>query len=214
MDDITATARFSHSNRVAARAWIKMRRAVASLIVIASALLLSGCQPGSAGPLDPAAGDGVTVEADRVALVADSTIEARVTGRWSSMRGNSLTIRYRNASNKPMRIALADIGMQNLADAAGLITVIDSTGVDLADQRKDNDESKVLFVNGSGRPANRSAVLNLPAGATREIDCEFTGFSDARTLGYGDPITATIPLGGRSTKVNFTAARAQWWIFW
>jgi len=192
-----------------------MRHALASFIGMASALLLPGCQPGSAGPLDPVTGNGVTVEADRVALVTDGAVEARVSGQWSSMQNNSLTIRYRNAGNKPLRIALSGFKMEHLTDPADLLSAVDRTGVDMTDARNDNNEGKVLFsLEGYGGSIHLSATLDLPVGATRELHCDFTGFSDARQVTYGDPITATIPLGSRSAKVNFTAARAQWWIFW
>jgi hypothetical protein len=176
--------------------------------------LLPACQPGSAGPLDPVAGSGVTVETGQVALLVDGLIEARVSGRWSSKTVNELHIRYRNGGTKPLRIALTGIQMQHSLGKAALITAVDVTGVDMTDKREDNDQGKMLFSLDANGGGGATGVLDLPAGATREISCELTGFAKTGEVVRGDMVISTIPLATRSAKATFTAAGPQWWQFW
>jgi hypothetical protein len=190
-------------------------RALASAMILASAVFLSACQPGSAGPLAPVAGSGVKVEAGPVALLVDGTIEARVSGRWSSTTVNELRIRYRNGGTTPLRIALTGIQMQHALGKAALITAVDVTGVDMTDKREDNDQGKMLFsVDAAEGGGGTGAVLDVPAGATREISCEFTSFARAGAVARGDTVVSTIPFATRSAKATFTAASPQWWVFW
>jgi hypothetical protein len=190
-------------------------RALASAALLVSAVMLPACQPGAAGPLAPVAGPGVTVEAGPVAVLVDGPVDARVSGRWSSKTVNELRIRYRNGGTAPVRIALTGIQMQHALGKAVLNTAVDITGVDMADKREDNDQGKMLFSvdRGAGGGGN-SGVLDLPAGATREISCELTGFAREGAVARGDTVVSTIPFATRSAKATFTAAGPPWWRFW
>jgi hypothetical protein len=194
---------------------MRVHRALASANIVAGALLLSACQPGSAGPLAPVAGSGVTIETGQVALLVDGPIEARVSGRWSSTTVNELRIRYRNGGTRPVQIALTGIQMQHSLGKAALITAVDVTGVDMTDKREDNDQGKMLFSLDTGEGVGGTrGVLDVPAGATREISCELTGFAKAGGVVRGDTVVSTIPFSTRSAKATFTAAGPQWWQFW
>jgi hypothetical protein len=192
---------------------MKGPRASASAILLACAVLLTACQPGSAGPLEPVAGSGVKVEAGQIALLVDGPIEARVSGRWSSTTVNELHIRYRNGGTTPLRIALTGIQMQHSLGKAALITAVDVTGVNMTDKREDNDQGTVLFSLDAGGGSARG-VLDVPAGATREISCEFTPFAKAGAVARGDTVVSTIMFATRSAKVTFTTASPPWSPFW
>jgi hypothetical protein len=181
-----------------------MRRALAPAMLLAAAMSLPACQPGSGGPLEPVEGADVRIEADRVALLSDGGLETRVTGRWSSIGANSLRIRYHNGGATPLRIPLAGTRMRHSLGEAVLHTAIDVTGVDMTDAREDNNQGKTLF-SLDGRVS--AGVLDVPAGATREIDADLTSFPNEGSVTHGDRIAVTVPLVTRRAEVAFNAAR-------
>lgn len=181
---------------------MRTHRCLPAMVLIA-AMSLPGCERASGGPLDPVASEGVMVEAGRAAVLTDGGLEARVRGRWSSTGANSLRIRYRNGGATPLRVAIGDIKMQHALGEAALRTAVDATGVDMADAREDNNSGKPLFSLDEGR----RGMLELPAGATREIDADLTSFANQGAVAQGDRIIVTVPLAMRNVQVNVTAAR-------
>lgn len=178
-----------------------MIRAGGASILIAAALL-AACQRGSGGPLDPVAGPDVRAEAG-AAQVAAEGLSASITGRWSSDGAQSLRISYRNAGVAPARIAVGALKLTHASGEAALRTAVDATGTDLTDARADNDRPRVLYV--LEESATHAATLDVPPGATREIDSEFTSFSNESAVTRGDRIVAAVPLGATTVSVTFSA---------
>jgi hypothetical protein len=183
------------------------RKAIASTLLLVVATTLPACQPDSGGDLHPVASAGIRVEDRTFAVLADGRVEARVTARWSDIGSNSMVIRYRNGGATPVRISLKDLRMHHAIGEAYVRTAIDSTGVDMTDAREDNNRGKTLFsldgeADGGGQG---SGTLEVPAGATREIDASLTSFANEGRVAAGDRVTATIPLVGRNVEVAFIA---------
>ena len=185
---------------------MRMLHAFAPVMLFTAAMSLPGCQRATGGPLAPVEGAGVSVEDGQAAVLADGALEARVTGRWSSTGANSLRIRYRNGGPAPLRIALAGARMRHSLGEAALRTAVDATGVDMTDAREDNNQGKTLFSLDEGGGAE-AGMVELPAGATREIDADLTSFANEGSVGEGDRITVTVPLATRSADLAFSAAR-------
>jgi hypothetical protein len=177
---------------------------LATALLFTAATSLPACQRASGGPLDPSEGSGVRVEANQVAVLMDGGLEIKVSGRWSSTGANSLRIRYRNGSSAPLPISLRGITMRHSLGEAALRTAVDTTGVDMTDTREDNNQGKMLFSLDEGRSVG---TLNLPAGATREIDADLTSFANEGAVTQGDRIAVIVPLATRNAEVVFTAAR-------
>ncbi|TVV74447.1 hypothetical protein [Sphingomonas solaris] len=114
-----------------------------------------------------------------------------------------MRIAYRNVGQAPRMIAIGGLKMSHAAGEAALRTAVDATGVDLTDARADNDRPHVIFAleNGSDNPAK----LDLPPGASREIDAELTSFTSTGSVRPGDRIAATIPMGRQPVDVTFVA---------
>ncbi|MET0245440.1 MAG: hypothetical protein ABW182_01705 [Sphingomonas sp.] len=172
-------------------------------------MALSACQPDSGGDLYPIKSADVTVRDGKVAILSDGPMEARVTARWSDIGSNSMVIRYRNSGTTPVRIPVKALRMRHAIGEAYVRTVIDRTGVDMTDAREDNNRGKTLFsldgeADGGGQG---SGVLEVPAGATREIDAFLTSFANEGRVAAGDRVTATVPLAGRNVAVAFIARR-------
>lgn len=171
----------------------------------ATLVLTSACQPSTGGPLEPVPSAGIEAGRGRSALLHSGDITAQVTARWSSTGENSLKISYRNMGKAPRTIAIDGLKMVHSTGEAALRTAVDATGVDLADTRTDNDRPRVLFAleNGAGTPS----TLDLPPGASRDVDAELTSFSNDGSVQTDDRITATIPMGDRATAVTFVARK-------
>lgn len=177
-----------------------------SLIV---AFALSSCQPNSGGDLHPVKTGGVMIEDGKMAVLTDGQLEARVTARWSDIGSNSMTIRYRNGGTTAANISVKALRMRHAIGEAYVRTAIDSTGEDMTDAREDNNRGKTLFsldgeADGGGQGAG---MLEVPAGAAREIDASLTSFANEGRVAAGDRVTATISLVGRNAEMVFTAVR-------
>ncbi len=183
------------------------QRTFASALLLGAATALSACQPDSGGDLHPVASAGIRIEDRKIAVLTDGAVEARVTARWSDTGSNSMVIRYHNGGTTTVKIPVKAIHMRHAIGEAYVRTVIDRTGVDMMDNREDNDQGKTLFsLNGEADGGGQgSGVLEVPAGATREIDAFLTSFANEGRVAAGDPVTATVPLVGRNVEVAFTA---------
>lgn len=168
-------------------------------------MLASACQSSTGGPLEPLPSAGVEIGRDRVALVRNGALSARVTARWSSTGENSMRINYRNAGRVPQNVAVDALQMTHSTGDAALRTAVDATGVDLADVRTDNDRPRVLFAMENGE--SPSSKLELPPGASKDIDTELTSFSNGGAVRTGEEVTATIPMGSRAIAVTFVTRR-------
>lgn len=178
-------------------------------MLLVAVAALSACQPDSGGDLHPVASDGIRVEDRKFAVLNDGAVEARVSARWSDIGSNSMVIRYRNGGATPVKISLKNLRMRHAIGEAYVRTAIDSTGVDMTDAREDNNRGKTLFsldgeADGGGQGAG---TLEVPAGATREIDASLTSFANEGRVAAGDRVTATVPLVGRNAEMAFTAVR-------
>ena len=169
----------------------------------ATLVLATACQRSTGGPLEPVPSAGIEAEQDQSAVLRDGDIIARVTARWSSTGENSLRINYRNVGKVPRSVAIDGLKMTHSTGEAALRTVVDATGVDLADTRTDNDQPRVLYAleNGIGTPSK----LDLSPGASRDVDAELTSFSNDGSVQTDERIVAAIPMGDRTAAVTFVA---------
>lgn len=168
-------------------------------------ILASACQSSTGGPLEPTPSAGVEIGRDRSALVRNGDLSARVTARWSSTGENSMRISYRNAGRVLQKVAIEELQMTHSTGDAALRTAVDATGIDLADARTDNDRPRVLFALENGEGA--SLKLELPPGASRNVDAELTNFSNATAARAGEKVIATIPMGSRAVAVTFVTRK-------
>ena len=171
----------------------------------ATLVLTSACQRGTGGPLDPVPSAGIEAGQDRSALIHGGDITARVTGRWSSSGENLLRITYRNVGRAPHTVAIDGLMMTHSTGEAALRAAVDATRVDLADTRTDNDRPRVLYA--LEDDTSTPSTLDLPPGASRDVDAELTSFSNDGAVQTDDRITATIPMGDRAAAVIFVARR-------
>lgn len=171
----------------------------------ATLVLTTACQRSTGGPLEPVPSDGIEAEQDQSAVLRDGDIIARVTARWSSTGENSLRINYRNVGKVPRSVAIDALKMTHSTGEAALRTAVDATGVDLSDVRTDNDRPRVLFAleNGTGKPP----ALDLPPGASRDIDAELTSFSNDGAVQTDEKVVATIPMEHRAPTITFVTRK-------
>lgn len=172
-------------------------------LLAAGLMLLSACQRSTGGPLEPVPSGWVQAGEGTSAVIRDGDLVARVTARWSSTGENSMRISYRNSGTSSRQVAIGTLAMTHATGEAALRTAVDATGVDLADARTDNDRSRVLFALENGTAAR--SVLDVPAGASRDVDAELTTFSNDGAVQVGDEIVAKIPMGAGSVAAAFVA---------
>lgn len=173
--------------------------------VLLAALALGGCQRGTGGPLEASGTSEAAPGGDRAVTLVDAGLTAKVSGRWSSQGANSLQIIYSNTGPGDRKLDLSALAMTHPLGEAALATAVDATGVDLADKRADNDRPRVIYEL-QDRPS-MPAVLDVPAGATREVDAELTSFANDGQVAAGDRVTAAIPMGARTMRITLVAAR-------
>ena len=170
-------------------------------------VLLAACQSATGGPLDPVAAPGVTRESDErwshAAVITADGLSARVVGRWSSRRAQTIRITYRNGGTDPVAIRLRDLKLTHPLGEAALWTAVDATGTDMTDSTEANDTPRILYK--VDDPATHAATLDVPSGATRELDTELTSFANEGEAAPGDRIEGTIPMGARTVTVTFAA---------
>jgi len=184
---------------------------IVQALLLVAALSVGGCERSAGGPLEPAPQDGVSIVANKTAMLVDGQLVTHVTGDWSSTGSNGLTIHYINKGALPLRITLSDIKMRHMLGKAVLSIAIDYTGVNMTDKREDNDRGNMVYSLDKG---GGSGVLVVPGHSTRVLNCYLSNFANEGSVARGDKITATIPLATRSADVSFTAIRPQWWMFW
>jgi hypothetical protein len=171
-------------------------------------VLLVACQSATGGPLDPVAGPGVERESDErwshaAVLSGGDGLSARVVGRWSARRAQTVRITYRNSGTAPVAIRLRDLKLTHPLGEAALWTAVDATGTDMTDATEANDTPRILYK--VDDPATHAATLAVPAGETRELDTELTSFANEGEVASGDRIQGMIPMGTRMVTVTFTA---------
>ncbi|WP_433910831.1 hypothetical protein [Sphingomonas yabuuchiae] len=178
----------------------------------AVALLLTACQPGSGGPLVPVEGTGgapVVKGGGPSATLRSGAVTVTLSGQWASEGEQTLDIRYTNLGTMVVRIDPRDIRLRRGVDPIDTLSVLDMTGVDLADTRSDKDTPGMLI--GQDMPGSASPLV-LPPGASHVLQANFAnaGGGAADTSGVarvdaGQILTATIPMAGKTVTVSFRA---------
>jgi hypothetical protein len=169
---------------------------------------LGGCQPGSAGSLDPVAAPGVERVDDEIwshaAIINDGPVSARIVGRWSSERSQTLRVSYRNNGKATVRIDVTKLKMAHPSGDAVLRTAVDATGVNMTDAREDNDAPRMLYL--VDKPTIYSPVMEIGPGQTRDLDSSFTVFSNDGVVAEGDRVSAAVPMPAGPRSIAFTLA--------
>jgi len=95
--------------------------------------------------------------------------------------------------------------MTGPAGEAVVMSAADVTDTNLTDDRSDNDDARVLLQrDGQGRA---SGALDLPPGAERRVDAQFSPFSNTAAAAAGNAITLRVPMPGGSRNIGFVARR-------
>lgn len=196
----------------ARRASRSFPRLLAGACLLGGILLLSGaCQPGRSGPLKPAAGllSGAPDAYDRPStIVTTGTLSAIISGSWTTrLEANSVDVRisYRNDGPRPVVMSTTGFAARRGADHAELFDAVDMTGVDLLDDRTDNDEARQIVGDGSG-PTSGSITI-LP-GETRIVDSSMAFADGVDSLGAGQDVSIRVPVAGGARAVAFRTARS------
>lgn len=178
----------------------------------AVALLLTACQPGSAGPLVPIEGTGgapVVKGGGPSTTLRSGAVTVTLSGQWASEGEQTLDIRYINHGTMVVRLDPRDIRLRRGADPIDTLSILDMTGVDLADTRSDNDTPGMLI--GEDAPG-RASPLVLAPGASHVLQANFAnagggaaGTSGVARVDAGQILTATIPMTDKTVTVSFRA---------
>ncbi len=175
--------------------------------IAALACILAGasaCQPGHGGTLEPAAGqmrgpDG-PYGGGSVSMVSNG-IDIRVSGNWRTSRGNTtfdLQAAYRNLGDRTVVLDATDFGIERgqgqgqgqARERGEVMQVVDMTGVDLADDRSDNDAAtQVIDV----YEKRRRGTIRLAPGERRLIEVSAVLPEDIAPLDDGQAITVFVP---------------------
>ncbi len=165
--------------------------------VLASA---SACQPGYGGTLEPAAGqmrgpDG-PYGGGSVSMLSNG-IEIRVSGNWRTSRGNTtldLQAAYRNLGDRTVVLDATDFGTERGQgqgrEHGEVMQVVDMTGVDLADDRTDNDEATQVIDVYENR---RRGTIRLAPGERRLIEVSAVLPEGIVPVDVGQAITVSVP---------------------
>ena len=172
---------------------------IKSLLLFSIFCLLSVCSdsPGGAGNLMPQKGDGITLvtagKSNDTAQLNFNGVIIKVSGAWGNQSWQRLDIQIDNNSAS---IAQFDYSKVKFTGENGesliLNFVIDTTGVNLADNNPNNDEVKQLYSNDSKQKTEKA--IDVSPGEQREISLNFNNFAKPEDrLTEGKTVTITLP---------------------
>jgi len=168
--------------------------------------LTSACQPGTGGTLAPAPGQ-VVGRLDRsgrpTVVIGRSGVEVEVSGSWSTRRGVStvhLDVGYLNRNPTDVTVVLSELTAVRGDDVGVATGMIDVTGVDLADDRTDNDDARILF---EGYRERRWTTLTIPAGRRKLIDVTITLPQETAPIDDGQGVVVRTPMSGGVDATRF-----------
>lgn len=160
------------------------------------ALTAGGCQPGSGGSLEPAAGqarggDGPTGE-NSVSLVSNA-LAVEVSGSWHSngpANRFDLYAVYRNLGDRPVVLDAAAFAADRGRNRGAALSVVDLTGVDYTDDRTDNDEAVSVIDVFNDRKAG---TIRIDPGGRRVLSISAYLTDDAVPLADGQSVRVFVP---------------------
>lgn len=187
-------------------------RLLAAICLLGGVALLSGaCQPGRSGPLKPAAGlpSGAPDAYDRPSsIVMAGPLSATISGSWTTrLEANSVDVRisYRNDGPRAVVMSTTGFAARRGGDHAELFDAVDMTGVDLLDDRTDNDEARQIVGDGSGPT---SGSITIRPGEARIVDSSMAFAEGVEPLDAGQDVSIRVPVAGGARAVAFRTARS------
>lgn len=143
------------------------------VVVPALAVALTGCQPGTSGPLIPVQTASVIVipadEGAPTASVNHAFVTADVTGSWWSEGAVNLVVVYSNISDDAASIVPSRFAMRRGGDRLELSSIVHSPGP-ATESDLVNDPPPPLF---NALTTPMVASLDVPAGESRSIEISF-----------------------------------------
>lgn len=176
----------------------------AALACLAAAL--TACQPGSGGKLQPSSGQQTGEKGPygggSVKLVVGG-IEAQVSGDWHSRRGaNGLDIQvtYRNLGQQSVVLNAANFRGERGKDRGEIDQVVDITGMDLSDDRTDNDNATQV-INVYERLDR--GTIQLKPGESRAIQVSVIFPDGVAEFAGGQDVRVAVPVANGMATATF-----------
>lgn len=170
-------------------------------------LSATACQPGRGGNLIPAEGQVEGVPGPycngSIHLIGGGVV-ADVSGRWYtrlSANGVDLQVRYRNAGSRSVTLRGADFASYRSPDRGEPTEVADITGMDLSDDRTDNDDATKLFEVHEG---NTAGEVTIAPGETRVLQVMTVMPEGVRSIGGDQTVVAIVPMPTGFARARFT----------
>lgn len=180
---------------------------IRTMIVVPAILMLStACQPGRTGSLEPDDGlrQGPRSRYDGPsAMVSAHGMSAAVSGMWTTRLGaNSMDVQvaYKNEGDKPATLILGRFATYRGADRAYVMEASDVTGMNLADDRTDNDDARQLL---SVYEKKEAGTVDLAPGESMIIEASLSMADGVADLDTDQKVIVQIPLPGAIAKVPF-----------
>lgn len=172
----------------------------------------TACQPGHGGTLEPAAeqgtGPGGPLGGTSVAMVADR-LAIQLSGRWrntGTVNSFVLDATYRNTGDRPVVLDAATFGVERERDRGAVLQVVDMTGVNMADDRTDNDDPLQvinLFEN------RKAGTITLVPGERRIVTISAYLINGALPIDDDQTIAVTVP-GVRGVRQAVFVTGSGW----
>ena len=172
---------------------------IKSLLLFSIFCLLSVCSdsPGGAGNLMPQKGDGITLvtarESNDTAQLNFQGAEINISGGWAGQSHQDLDVQIDNKSASAVSF---DYGKVKFTGENGeslvLRSVVDVTGVNLADNNPNNDKAQQIYSKDSKQKTEMT--INVPPGEQETLLLIFDNFTKREdTLTEGKTVTITLP---------------------
>lgn len=177
-----------------------------NLVAAVGLLLLSACQPGSAGTLMPEAGPGIDLvrgedDGDTAVFQAGQTT-VRVAGTWASQGAQVMHVRYVGKRVSPAALDLRSFALARGNDRLRLDGIADLSALDAGTPGAAGN-APMLY---SGDAPGQFKPVTLSTGS-RHLSVSFDRtFNSEAAIKAGDVLSATIATPTGPVQVRFRAA--------
>ena len=190
-------------------AWPNLRSGRGPGAVVLACVLAGtiACQPGHGGTLEPTSGQQTGPDGPygggSVSLVSNR-LEIRVSGNWRTSRGTNsfdLYAAYHNLGDRPVVLNAATFVANRGNDRGETLQVVDMTGVDLADDRQDNDDATQVINQIEGR---KQGTIRIAPGERRLLAVSAYLPDGAADLDDDQKVTVFVPTVRGGGQAIFT----------
>jgi len=191
-----------------------LHSACRAITIAATTLMLTtACQPGQSGYLDPqpgyAQGSRDTYDGPSVRLTYPG-LQVDVSGRWTTrLEANTIhaVLSYRNQGSTPRTIDVSGMAAERSGAVGTAAEVYDTTGMDLADERTDNDDATTII---DVYHKKTTGSITVPPGQIRTIEVSIPLPEGIEPLDEDQPITVRLPTSEGSRTAKFVTASTLW----